>query len=160
MAILTLSGRAAMAAAIKSNPIHLAWGTGDPAWDTTPVPEPVDATALVAEVGRRAVTMVSFCSPSPTGEIQVPNGQFTLTNEITNNLYFRFNFDFGDAATATIRETAIFIGTQVQNGLPPGLMYFTPDQIKSPGILFVLERFPAFQRSPSVRQSFEFVVTL
>jgi len=32
MAILTSSGRAAIAASIKEQAIHLAWGTGDPAW--------------------------------------------------------------------------------------------------------------------------------
>lgn len=33
MAILTKSGRAAIAASIKQQPIHLAWGTGDPTWE-------------------------------------------------------------------------------------------------------------------------------
>lgn len=35
MAILTKSGRAAIAASIKQQPIHLAWGTGDPTWEST-----------------------------------------------------------------------------------------------------------------------------
>ncbi len=34
MAILTKSGRAAIAASIKQQPIHLAWGTGDPTWES------------------------------------------------------------------------------------------------------------------------------
>jgi len=34
MAILTQSGRAAIAASIKQQPIHLAWGTGDPTWES------------------------------------------------------------------------------------------------------------------------------
>lgn len=34
MAILTKSGRAAIAASIKQQPIHLAWGTGDPSWES------------------------------------------------------------------------------------------------------------------------------
>lgn len=33
MAILTQSGRAAMAASIKTQPIHLAWGTGNDNWE-------------------------------------------------------------------------------------------------------------------------------
>lgn len=33
MAILTQSGRAAMAASIKTQPIHLAWGNGNPDWE-------------------------------------------------------------------------------------------------------------------------------
>ncbi|MDD3676885.1 hypothetical protein, partial [Thauera propionica] len=35
MAILTTSGRAALAAAIKEQTLHLALGEGDPLWDTT-----------------------------------------------------------------------------------------------------------------------------
>ena len=35
MAILTASGRAALAAAIKQQTLHLALGEGDPLWDTT-----------------------------------------------------------------------------------------------------------------------------
>jgi len=35
MAILTASGRAALAAAIKQQTLHIALGEGDPLWDTT-----------------------------------------------------------------------------------------------------------------------------
>lgn len=34
MSILTQSGRAAIALSIKEQPIHLAWGTGDAAWES------------------------------------------------------------------------------------------------------------------------------
>jgi len=34
MAIMTRSGRAALADAIRQRPLHLAWGTGDTEWDT------------------------------------------------------------------------------------------------------------------------------
>ncbi|WP_353277742.1 hypothetical protein [Wolbachia endosymbiont (group A) of Agelastica alni] len=35
MSILTQSGRAAIAASIKEQPIHLAWGTGDAGWESS-----------------------------------------------------------------------------------------------------------------------------
>ena len=35
MAILTKSDRAAIAASIKQQPIHLTWGTGDTTWEST-----------------------------------------------------------------------------------------------------------------------------
>lgn len=160
MAILTLSGRAAMAAALKVQPIHLAWGEGDPAWDTTPAPETVDQTALVAEVGRRAATSVVYCEPDAEGEIIVPTGRFTEVAEPTNNLYMRFNFDFVDSPSASIREAAVFIGTQVIDGLPLGQLYFLPAEIDDPGIMLALERFSKFDRSPAIRQSFEYVITI
>lgn len=34
MALLTKSGRTALAASLKAQPIHLAWGTGNPVWET------------------------------------------------------------------------------------------------------------------------------
>lgn len=35
MALLTKSGRTALADSLRKQTIHLAWGTGDPAWETT-----------------------------------------------------------------------------------------------------------------------------
>ena len=49
MAILTTSGRAALAAAIKQQTLHLAIGEGDPVWDTTrAVSTAFDADDLIA----------------------------------------------------------------------------------------------------------------
>lgn len=160
MAILTTSGRTALAIALANETLHLAWGSGDLAWDEEPVPEPVGDTALVAEVGRRASTVVQFCVPDEAGDIVVPTGRFQLQEEPSNNLYLRFNFDFTDAETSVIREAAIFMGTEKVPGLPPGQLYFVPSEIANPGTLIALERFPAIIRSGAVRQSFEFVLTL
>lgn len=162
MAILTQSGRAAMAAAIADQPLHLAWGSGDPAWDTTPQPEPTSATTLVNEIGRRTVTQVQFVVPDPGGTIVVPTGRFNPSpgNAPTNHLYLRFNFDFEDAPAATIREVGVFVGTEFDPALPPGQRYFAPADIVQSGILLALERIPKFDRSPAVRQNFETVITV
>lgn len=159
MAILTNSGRVAIAESIMARPIHLAWGSGDIAWDTTPVPETIDETALVDEVGRRLVSQIKYCTPDENGEIVVPTGRFIESLAPTRHLYMRFNFDFFDAPTATIREVAVFVGTQTNPALPPGQMYFEPADVVDPGTLLVIERTEKFDRSASVRQSFEFVVT-
>lgn len=158
MAILTDSGRAAAAAAIKAQSIHMAWGSGDPGWDVTPVPEPADSTALVNEVGRRRVTQTLFCLPDPEGELVVPTGRFTASAEPTKYLYLRFAFDFTDASASTIREIAVFSGTVAQPSVPPGQDYLTPAEIDDPGLMVVLERIPALIRSASVRQQFEYVI--
>ena len=71
MAILTQSGRAAMAAALSTRPIHLAWGTGDPAWDDAPEPESTLATGLVNEIGRRVLTLWQFVIEDANGAITV-----------------------------------------------------------------------------------------
>lgn len=53
---LTNHGRAVLARALSLLPLHLAWGTGNPAWDDLPesdLPSLVDATTLTAEIGDR-----------------------------------------------------------------------------------------------------------
>ncbi|HRQ04363.1 MAG TPA: hypothetical protein PK580_00205 [Nitrosomonas halophila] len=142
-----------------ARPIHLAWGGGDAAWDTDPVPETVNDAVLVDEIGRRLVSQARYCLPDETGEIIVPTGRFTESSTPTRHIYLRFNFDFDDAPAATIREVAVFVGTQTDAGLPPGQMYFEPENVVDPGTLLVIERTQKFDRSPSVRQSFEFVIT-
>lgn len=176
MAILTKSGRAAIAAAIAARPIHLAWGVGNPEWDettgtedTSDEPESTEATGLIVEIGRRALTAWAFVVPDEEGTISVANvdnpsiiDKFSpsLNNAPTNHLFLEFKFDFGDAATSTIRELGIFMDTVVDSDLPPGQKYFTPDQIISPGILLAIEHVPFFNRQPSVRQTFQHVITI
>ena len=160
MAIITLSGRVALAAALKAKPLHIAWGTGVPAWDNAMVPESTDTTALVAEVGRRTILIAQYCVPDAAGSIALPGSRFSVALVPTNFLYLRATFEFEDAATDAIREVAIFSDTELVSGLPPGQMYFTPNQIASPGLLLAVERFPSITRSSSVRQSFDFVLNI
>lgn len=159
MAILTNSGRAAAAAAVKAQPIHMAWGTGLPAWDDAFVPEDVTATALVDEIGRRRVTQVQFCLPDAQGELVVPTGRFSVSATPTKYLYMRFSFDFTDAPANTIREVAVFLNTTAKASVPAGKDYLVPADIESPGILLALEHLTTkLVRSSAVRQQFEFVI--
>ena len=227
MAILTTSGRAALAAAIKQQPLHLALGEGETSWDTpreisgafdaenklqtgsTHIsgvvvksgaatysigddytvnaatgtlnrvitgtipegdevavsfmagrpPEDTGRTALLREVGRRVVDEVHFVSPDAQGEIVVPTGRYTISIEPTNHLFVRVRFDFEDAATNTIREQGLFVGTETNAGLPVGQKFFIPAQIEEPGILLILQHSVPIVRQPSTRETFEFVVT-
>ncbi|MDD3675227.1 hypothetical protein [Thauera propionica] len=229
MAILTTSGRAALAAAIKQQTLHLAIGEGDPVWDTTRAvstafdaddlialgfthidevivtsldegttytrdvdysvdareglirrlsgsaipeqgdvtvhfkvghpPEPIDQTALLREVGRRVVDEVHFVAADAQGEIVVPTGRYRLSTTPTNHLFIRVRFDFEDAATSTIREQGLFVGTKTDPALPIGQKFFVPAQITDPGILLVLQNSVPIVRQPSTRETFEFVVT-
>lgn len=160
MAILTTSGRAALAAAVQQQALHLAIGEGDPTWDSQhPPAESTAQTALLREVGRRVVDEVYFVSPAADGEIVVPTGRFSISTDPTNNLFIRVRFDFEDAATSTIREQALFVGTMTKPDLPAGQKYFVPTDIVDPGILLVLENSVPIVRQPSTRETFEFVVT-
>lgn len=159
-AILTLAGRVAIAEAIKaSNAVHMAWGNGDPSWGTTPPSPPPNTTTLLDEVGRRQAVEASYCSPNPAGVIVVPNGTFTISATPTQNLYFKFFFEFGDAVGETIREQAIFLNTVRNAGVSPSLAYLTPGQISNPGRMIVLQHSAPILREVTTRQLFEFVVT-
>lgn len=158
MAILTDSGRAAVATAIKAQEIHLAWGEGLVDWDVTPPTESTTTSALLMEVGRRKVTQALFCLPSPTGEIVVSEGRFTVSATPTKYLYLRFAFDFEDSPAAVLRELGIFIGTVVDPSVPVGQDYVVPSELNDPGQLLALEYIDKLQRSPQIRQQFEFVV--
>ncbi|WP_264377109.1 hypothetical protein [Wolbachia endosymbiont (group B) of Ochlodes sylvanus] len=224
MSILTQSGRAAIAASIKEQPIHLAWGTGDAGWESNhkvektfaadseikldhhpikdvkvfigqttyqpnivdsssgvikrtenssiPVsdkvtvqytestpPEPINATKLINEVGRRTADEVLFCTADENGELLTPSGRFRPSNVPTNNLYLKFTFDFTDAANQVIRELGVMVGTKVKEGLPIGQRYFEPKDVENPGILLVLEHTVPLIRTAATRETFSFVVT-
>ena len=152
MAILTQSGRAAIAASIKQQPIHLAWGVGNNE-------ESITATCLAHEVGRRVADEVLFCIGDENGELITPTGRFKTSDTPTNNLYMRFTFDFTDAADQTIRELGVMVGTQTKPDLPPGQRYFLPTDIIDTGILLVLEHTVPLIRTAATRETFTFVVT-
>jgi hypothetical protein len=159
-AILTLAGRVAIAEAIKgSAAVHMAWGNGDVSWGATPPSPSTSATALLAEVGRRQATEVSYCYPDAGGDIVVPNGTFELSATPTANLYFKFFFEFGDAVGQTIREQAVFLNTVRNTGVSSSLAYLTPAQISNPGRMIVLQHSSPILREATTRQLFEFVVT-
>lgn len=229
MAILTHSGRAALAAAVKNETLHLAIGRGQTWWDTerqltqafdaadtiavghAPLvavtvksadgqttyaagqdyqvdaaagtirrmadgaiaagqtvsvtatigrpAEDVTATALMDEVCRRTVDEVYFVAPDPNGEISLSTGRYRISQTPTPHLFIRTKFDFGDAVGATIREQALFVGTETDPDLPPGQRLFTPDQLVSPGVLLLIEHTPSIVRQASTRETFEFVLT-
>lgn len=158
-AILTLSGRTAIATAIKARTAHLAWGSGSSGWGSTPPSPAVSDTALVAEVGRRRSTQVEYVTPNANGAIEVPQGNYSISATPTLALYFKFFFDFADGVGETVRERAIFIDTVAASGVPSGQFYLTPAQVQSPGTLLVLERNAPIVREITTRQLFEFVVT-
>lgn len=158
-AILTLSGRTAIATAIKARTAHMAWGSGSTGWGSSPPAPSTSDTALVAEVGRRKANQVEYVVPDAAGTITVPQGNYTITSTPTVNLYFRFFFDFTDGVGSTIRETAIFLDTVAAAGVPSGQFYLSPAQVSNPGTLLVIDRNAPIVRDSITRQLFEFVVT-
>ena len=172
LSTITPTGRAAMARAIAERPLHLAWGIGNPAWDTMQredLPSLVDAEALHAEIGRRKPSVVRYCIPDDEGSIVIPvseneaegtleKARYSFSDTPTPYLYIRADYDFEDASNAVIREIGLFVDSKPLDSCPAGQLYFTPDELADTGMMFcaqILAR--PINRTVSMRQSVEFV---
>lgn len=175
LATLTHMGRAAIALAISLRPLHLAWGTGDAAWEEkeTSLPSLIKATTLVNEIGRRTPNRITFVEPDEAGDIIIPVSagaegaiQEARYRLVTNGkptpfLYIQTNYNYADASNAVIREMGVFMDTEFVEGLPEGQRYFKPAEIASKGLLLAVQIIlPSINRSPSVRQTVEFVLPI
>lgn len=160
MAILTKSGRVVIAESILLRSIHVAWGSGDGTWISPPAESP-DATALMAEVGRRTATSAVYVTPDAAGTIVLPGGaKFSISGTPTNSVMVTADFDFADAPSSVIREFAVFVGGTIIGGLPGGQNYFIPAEVATPGRLLHIENIQPIFRSPAIRETFKTVVTL
>ncbi|APR99016.1 hypothetical protein [Wolbachia endosymbiont of Folsomia candida] len=70
MSILTQSGRAAIAASIKEQPIHLAWGSGDSSWESS---HKIEKTFINGEVK---------LDHYPVKDVKVFQGQTTYQSSV------------------------------------------------------------------------------
>lgn len=172
-ATLTHTGRAALAKAVSTRPLTLAWGSGDPDWDAdgAELPSLVYATSLTHEIGRRIPSYVGFALPDEDGEIIVAKGRrpdgtvekarYRRVDEPTPYLYVRVDYDFEEGGMAIIREIGLFMDAVPKKGLPPGQRYFLPEEIVEPGLLLAAQIFkPAIPRSPSIQQGINFILPL
>lgn len=165
MAVLQDQGRIALAQALMAQPIYLAWGRGLPAWDAAPVSEPVNATALVDEIGRRIASAKRYVTPqtdpNPAApyDIKTPGGdKYLYSADPTSCLLLEFQFDYNDAATEVIRELGVLVGSETIAGLPAGQRYFTPAQIKTQGRLYMLDRIPKLIRTNTTEPLYRYVL--
>lgn len=160
MAIFVQSAPQAVALAVKQTGVWVAWGRGDPGWDVMPIPEPVNATALTDEAGRRRAQVVEYCTPDAAGSIVVPQGTYAISVAPTKHLYVRCNFANADAVGEEIREGAVFTGATLSPSVPIGQDYFLPADVLTIGQMLMLERFAKITRSVDFSVSLEFVMTL
>lgn len=173
LATLTNAGRAAYALAISERPLHLAWGSGSADWDASgaALPSLVTATALVNELGRRTPNRIGFVEPDEAGDVIIPvsvgaegavqEARYRIVSGPTPFLYIQTAYNYADASNAVIREMGVFVDSVLKPDLPPGQRYFTPADIEKSGLLLAVQIIlPPINRSPSVRQTVEFVLPI
>lgn len=159
MATLTQSGRAGLAASVKERDIYIGIGAGATSWDTNRPAESTTSTGLLDPVGYRITSQKDFVVADASGSISLPSGRFSVSQTQTSQLYLRFTLDFADAASDTIRETAVFLDAEPNTGLPAGQVFFAPTDMSSTGTLYLIEHVPAIIRTSATRETFEFVLT-
>lgn len=175
MGVLTDIGRAAMAKAIKEQSMFLALGTGSPDWGDVPPKENTGATALVNEIGRRALTRCLYVLPDEeNGTIEVPANvtggedgeavvevqKYSVSETPTRYLYVEFKLDFADAAGVTVREFGVYIGSKLKDDVPQGKMFFPAGDFAEDGLLFQLENREPMLRKPQTRETFMWVMSV
>ena len=159
MATLVTSGRAGLAASVKARNIFLGIGSGQTSWDSSLPSEATSSTSLNNPIGYRKSTQADFVTTDANGAITLPSRNYTVSSSETNLLYIKFQLQFEDANTSTIRETGIFLDTVVDSSLPSGQMFFTSGDVTSTGTLYLIEHIASVIRTPATRESFEFVLT-
>lgn len=150
VAVLTDAGRTALAKSLAALPAHFAWGRGDGVWNAPPT-VPTDRTTLLAEVGRRLATTVSYVLPSSVAEMEAaPAAEkdnfvtmeegviYKKSPQPTPWLYLRAEFSTEDALGDDIRECGLFFGTVAKEGVPPGQRYLKPEQVQDAGFMYHL----------------------
>lgn len=159
MATLVTSGRAGLAASVKARDIYLGIGSGQTSWDSSLPAETTASTDLETAIGYRKSTQKDFVTVDANGSITLPSGNYTVSSSETNLLYIKFQLQFEDANTSTIRETGIFLDATVDASLPSGQMFFTASEVTDTGTLYLIEHIASVIRTPATRESFEFVLT-
>lgn len=139
--------------------IFLALGTGPGGipWVDPPEEDPTH-TELLAEIGRRRITLSNYVVEDPVGTIGINNNYYSTVLTPTYQLYLKFMLDIGDAADETICQFGIFTNVVTDPILPEGQNYFTQDQLIDPGQLFFLVNIPAFTVDPVKRLIFDCVL--
>lgn len=131
----------------------------------------MDSNALLNELGRRTPSHIGFVEPDEAGGIVIPvatgsegavqEARYRLVTEPTPYLYVQTAYAYSDASNAIIREMGLFMAHRCRRGPARGQRYFTPADLKSPGLLLAAQIIlPRINRSPSVRQTVEFVLPI
>ncbi|MEL4069596.1 hypothetical protein WKW50_05550 [Ochrobactrum sp. GPK 3] len=171
MAAFTQIGRIVLAEALLGMDMFLAVGIGDLAWDneappSTPEEQAIrDAmlsglTGLTDMVGLTRVRDKFFVKPDQNGTIPMSDGAvYAQSTEPTSMVYARFQLDLADA-NVTLRESGIFVGSQIAESVPAGQMYIPLADVVSVGRIIQADRYPAIVRDGSLSQTFSTVLTM
>lgn len=172
MAVFTQDGRVALAKALYDMTLFLAVGEGLSEWDDQPRPTTPEEQAaqdaawsvlsnLESPVGVTRTRDKYFVVPDADGDIVMADGaKFSQSTEPTGFVFLRFQLDLDDASSNTLRETGIFVGTKLDEGVPGGQMFIPVADVVDLGKMIEVDRFSPIIRDGSIGQTFTFIMTM
>jgi hypothetical protein len=172
MAVFTQDGRVALAKALYDMTLFLAVGEGLPAWDDQPRPSTPEEQAaqdaawsvlskLESPVGVTRTRDKYFVVPNPDGDIVMADGaKYSQSTDPTGFVFLRFQLDLDDANNNTLRETGIYVGTKLAEGVPGGTMFIPVADVVDIGRMIEVDRFSPIVRDGSIGQTFTFIMTM
>jgi hypothetical protein len=156
---MPLSGRTALACAIKERTITLAVGEGKEDWGTKPpAPDGLEA-GLVAPLAFVRARAKQFVKEDKDGDIEMADGsKWSLSKKATKYLYVTFVLGFTDDPDKTLREMAVYIDTEFAKNAPPGREYNGLSDVEQKGQLLLIGRIPPVHRQAQ-RQTISEIMT-
>jgi hypothetical protein len=158
--ILVEKGHIKLAKEMFDEDFRLGWGTLPTAdeWGNNPPAEDLDATELVAEVGRIKTQTKNYVLPDDNGLIEIDGIKWAVSTEPTKYVYMKFVFEQDMNSADTIYQLGIFSDTVPEAGKETE-DYLLPTEIDNVGELLLLENQPAVYRNSATREIFEYVIT-
>ena len=152
---------------LYDQPLTIAVGSGDPAWDNLAPPvTPDDVAKLLSEmsqqteltdpVGFTRIRNKTFVVPDANGDIIMSDGtKWSKSSDPSNAFLVEGLLDLTDATGVTLRENGVYAGTEFDGTVLPGQMYIPLANVTKLGTLVELTRFPAIVRDGSLSQTLQ-----
>lgn len=164
--VMTEAGHIAIAAAMKNMSFYLGVG-GLPddypnKWAVTDKEIPPfdpNSTELILPFGyKKAQRVVYVVEDNINGSIVFEDKRYSESQEPTSHLYIEFLLDTDEVVDKVIYQLGLFINLQPNPSLPPGQLFFTPDQVVDTGILYIGENVKPIYKQSGVKEIYSLVL--
>ena len=158
--VLVESGHTKLSEEMFSNDFRLAWGTlpSGSGWADAPLPEDLNSTELILEVGRIVAQVKEYVIPDNAGVIDVDGVKWSISATPTKFIYTKFVFEQEMNSSDSIYQLGVFTNTVPSVGFEAET-YLQPSNIADVGKLILLENQPVVFRNSATREIFEYVIT-
>lgn len=158
--ILVEAGHVKLAVEMFDEDFRLGWGSlpqGD-GWADAPLPEDLNSTQLILEVGRIVSQVKEYVVPDNLGVIVIDGINWSISPTPTKFVYLKFVFEQTHNSNDSIYQLGIFTNTVPAVGFEAD-DYIQPAGMDDVGELVLLENQPVTFRNSATREIFEYVIT-